>query len=89
MECPIIDLLVAHCGQWENVSLEVSGVTIGRFFKIEGQLDSLQSLELSLSGRGVEVVKLFESAPKLRTVRLIKLVSPGALRLPWMQLTNY
>ena len=89
MDYPIIDLLVAHCGQWEDVSLEVSGITIRRFFKTEGQLNSLHSLEFSLRGRGEPIVKLFESAPRLQTVRVNDLVSPGMLRLPWMQLTSY
>jgi hypothetical protein len=89
MEYAIIDLLVAHCRQWENVSLELSGITIRRFLKIEGQLDSLHSLEFSLRGRGEPIVKLFESAPSLRTVRVNNLVSPGMLRLPWVQLTRY
>jgi hypothetical protein len=89
LEYPIIDLLVAHCRQWENISLEVSGITIRRFVKIEGELNSLHSLEFSLRGRGEPVVKLFESAPRLRTVRVNELVSPGMLRLPWLQLTSY
>lgn len=88
-EYPIIDLLVAHSEQWGNVSLEVSGITIRRFFKIDGRLDSLRSLEFSLRGRGEPVVSIFESAPWLRTVRVNDLVSPGMLRLPWTQLTTY
>ena len=34
-------------------------------------------------------MKLFESAPSLRTVRVHNLVSSGMLRLPWVQLTRY
>ena len=89
MEYPIIDLLVGHSEQWANVYLEVSGITIRRFFKIDGRLDSLRSLEFSLRGRGEPVVNMFESAPWLRTVRVHNLVCPGMLRLPWMQLTTY
>ena len=89
MEQPIVDLLVAHCRQWANVSLEVSGITIRRFFKIEGHLNSLRSLEFSLRGRGEPVVNIFESAPRLRIVRVNNLVCPGMLRLPWTQLTSY
>jgi F-box-like len=89
MEYPIIGLLVAHCPQWANVSLELSGITIRRFFSIEGQLVSLHSLEFSLCGRGEPIVTLFESAPRLRTVRVNNLVCPGMLRLPWAQLTSY
>ena len=88
-EYPIVDLLVAHCPQWANVSLEVSGITIRQFFKVEGHLDSLRSLEISLRGRGEPVVNVFESAPWLRTVRVNNLVSPDMLRLPWTQLTSY
>lgn len=88
-EYPIVDLLVAHSEQWANVSLEVSGITIRRFFKIDGRLDSLRSLEFSLRGRGEPVVNIFESAPWLRKVRVNNLVSPGMLKLPWMQLTTY
>ena len=88
-EYPIVDLLVDHCGQWANVSLEVSGITIRHFFKIDGRLNSLRSLEISLRGRGEAVVNMFESAPLLRIVRVNYLVSPGMLRLPWMQLTSY
>ena len=51
MEYPITDLLIAHCRQWENVSLELSSITIRHFLKIEGQLDSLHLLEFSLRGR--------------------------------------
>jgi hypothetical protein len=89
MEYQIVDLLVAHCEQWANVSLEVSGITIRSLFKIEGQLNSLHSLEISLRGRGEAVVNIFESAPWLRVVRVNNLVSPGMLRLPWTQLTCY
>ena len=67
----------------------MSGITIRHFFKIEGQLHSLRSLEFSLRGRGEPVVNVFESAPRLRTVRVNHLVSPGMLRLPWTQLTSY
>jgi hypothetical protein len=67
----------------------VSGITIRHFFKIAGRLDSLCSLKFSLRGRGEPVVNIFESAPWLRTVRVNNLVSPGMLRLPWMQLTTY
>lgn len=88
-EYQIVDLLVAHSEQWANVSLEVSGITIRRFFEIDGRLDSLCSLEISVRGRGVPVVNIFESAPWLRTVRVNNLVSPGMLRLPWTQLTTY
>ena len=89
MEYPIVDLLVTHCPHWANVSLEVSGITIRRFFKIGGQLNSLRSLEFSLRGRGESVVDIFESAPLLQTVLVNNLVSPGVLRLPWTQLTVY
>ena len=85
---PIVDLLVDHCGQWEDVFLEVSGITIRRFFRIKGRLNSLHSLEFSLRGRG-DPVDVFESAPRLRSVRVNNLVSPETLRLPWTQLTSY
>ena len=35
MEQPIVDLLVAHCLHWENVSLEVPGIAIRGLLKIE------------------------------------------------------
>ena len=89
MEYPIVDLLVAHCSQWENVSLEVSGITIRRFFKIKGRLISLRSMEISVLGRGESVVDIFESAPLLQAVLVNNLESPEMLRLPWTQLTVY
>ena len=85
---PIVALLVDHCRQWEDVSLEVSGITIRRFFPIKNRLNSLHSLEISLPGRG-DPVDVFESAPRLRSVRVNNLVSSNMLRLPWRQLTSY
>ena len=78
MEQPIVDLLVAHCLHWENVSLEVPGIAIRGLLKIEAwrSIESLTLLGIFPAQKGrtscecIRVSAIMMVAAPLRTVRV-------------------
>ncbi|KAF8802727.1 hypothetical protein BYT27DRAFT_7196460 [Phlegmacium glaucopus] len=86
---PIIDALVLHSERWQTVAIDSTNLTIFAFKGVKGRLSSLRTLSLEVWRQTDPVVlDIFEDAPQLREVHLDG-PFPGAIRLPFSQLTRY
>ncbi|KAJ7659366.1 hypothetical protein B0H17DRAFT_1337576 [Mycena rosella] len=84
---PILDIFAPYSKTWENVGFYTSLNSLRALSGIYKQLPRLKSLKLGLRDRKPATpITLFEEAPLLQTVHLIKLHSQ-TVTLPWSQLT--
>ncbi|KAJ7342618.1 hypothetical protein DFH08DRAFT_747973 [Mycena albidolilacea] len=83
--------IVAHSGQWRNVSLSLpyKDLISEHFeFGVHGRLPALETLQIQGMSAPLTPVDAFEEAPKLRAV-VLKRIPPTLILLPWRQLTQF
>ncbi|KAJ7659380.1 hypothetical protein B0H17DRAFT_1212982 [Mycena rosella] len=84
---PILDAFAPYSKTWENVGFCTSLNALSALSSIYKQLPRLKSLKLGLRDRKPATpITLFEEAPLLQRVHLIRLHSQ-TVTLPWSQLT--
>lgn len=87
---PFIDALVPHSARWQFAHIAIPAASLQRLIGIEGSLDRLARLDLSVSDShspDPAVFDMFEFAPQLSSLKLSTFVS-GRQSIPWSQLTR-
>lgn len=87
---PLLDTIAAASHRWKHIDLDQQLFQYDVLRKAKENLPVLESLTLShYQGHGYAWARdVFESAPRLRTVVLLKGIQVNEIALPWHQLTH-
>jgi hypothetical protein len=84
----IIDTLLPYCNRWQYVEMsDMPWLVISALATARNNLPCLETLSLD-TWEQLDVVNIFEFAPKLRALYLGQRIQPLDVHVPWSQLTH-
>ncbi|KIM86640.1 hypothetical protein PILCRDRAFT_815871 [Piloderma croceum F 1598] len=90
---PILDVILLHCDRWQHIDLFIPPKMLQCFEQANGHFDRLETLQICSSSFHIETFhpprRIFESAPKLRTLSFKSGFTWKSFDIPWAQITDF
>ena len=90
---PILGVILLHCDRWQHIDLFIPPKMLQCFEQANGHFDRLETLQICSSSFHVDTFhsprRIFESAPKLRTLSFKSGFTWKSFDIPWAQITDF